>query len=102
MAILREGITAGNEYIGQMRVKAKELVSISNDIIKYLNGNGNFQVFREGTEKGAAIYNNLNTCVNTIAERLVPTIERITTSTGDLLNMQQNLNRVEDSNKWEA
>ena len=96
MAILREGITVGEDYVGQMRIMSKELASMSSEMITYLNGNGNFQIFREGTAKGAAIYNDLNVCVNTIVEQLVPTIDRISATTENLLNQQQILNKAED------
>ena len=36
MAILREGITVGNNLVDQINSTAKELASISNDIISYL------------------------------------------------------------------
>ena len=95
MAILREGITIGNNLVDQINSTARELASISNDIISYLNSNNNFQIFREGTERGEAIYNNLNTCVNTIVDKLVPTIEKISTTTSNLLNEQQRLNKAD-------
>ena len=97
MAILREGIALGNEQVERMRVMSKELASISSEMISYLNANANFQLFRQGTERGAGIYNNLNTCVNTIVEQLVPAIDRISTSTSNLLNEQQNLNKARES-----
>ena len=96
MAILREGITIGNSYVEQIKTSAKELSVIASDIISYLNSNANFQIFREGTERGTAIYNDLNTCVNTIEEKLVPTIEKISLTTSNLLNEQQNLNRADN------
>lgn len=96
MAILREGITLGNEYIGQMRMMSKELANMGEEIISYLNGNANFQTFREGTPRGAAIYNDLNKCIDTIMNQLVPTVDKITVATENLLNQQQNLNRAED------
>ena len=96
MAILREGIQLGNSYVEQMKIRAKELASISNDVISYLNGNGNFQIFKDGTERGARIYNDLNTCVSTIVDKLVPTIEKISMTTTNLLNTQENLNRADD------
>jgi len=98
MAILREGIVTGNNLVEEVRKTSSELSTIGSDIISYLNGNRNFQTFREGTEKGAAIYNNLNICVNTIVDKLVPTIEKMAASTTSLLNEQQNLNRA-DSNR---
>ena len=98
MAILREGITIGNNYVEQMRTMTNELSAISRDLISYLNGNGNFQIFREGTERGAGIYNDLNTCVNTIVEQLAPTVEKISVTTTNLLNQQEILNRADSRN----
>ena len=94
MAILREGITIGNNYVEEIRKNASELSSISSDIINYLNGNSNFQIFKDGTEKGAAIYNDLNTCVNTIVNQLVPTVEKISITTSNLLKEQETLNKA--------
>lgn len=95
MAISREGISIGNNYVDQINKSAKELALISQDIINYLNSNSNFQIFREGTEKGEAIYNDLKTCVSTVVERLTPTIEKISSTSSNLLNEQQNLNRAD-------
>lgn len=95
MAILREGITIGNNYVDEIRTAASDLASISNDVLNYLNANGNFQTFREGTERGAAIYNNLKTCVSTVVEKLVPTVDKIASTTSALFNEQQNLNKAE-------
>ena len=101
MATLREGIIIGNNYVDQLKQASSELASMSQDIINYLNGNSNFQIFREGTEKGEAIYNNLNTCVKTIIERLVPTIDNVSTTTSRMLNEQQQLNRADKETREE-
>ena len=94
MALLREGISVGNNYVDQIKAASKELSEIGNDIITYLNGNANFQMFREGTDKGEKIYNDLDKCVNTIVEQLVPSIDKIAMSTSNLLNKQNDLNKA--------
>ena len=96
MAIDREGITLGNEYVAQLRKQADEFASLSSDIISFLNGNGNFQIFREGTEKGDSIYKNINTCVDTIVQQLVPQMQKIGNTTSGLLDNQQNYNKADD------
>ena len=92
MAILREGIVIGNNYVNEMRSVASDLLSVSSDIISYLNANENFQMFREGTEKGNAIYNDLKVCLNIIEEKLVPTVEQISSTTSNLLSEQEKIN----------
>lgn len=93
MALRREGIIAGSELVAQIRIASKDLLSISNDITSSLNGNSNFQAFRQGTEKGNAIYENLITCINTITDKLIPTIDKITETTSNLFDEQENFNK---------
>ena len=95
MGILREGIVASNECLDQIGNLVKELSSISEGIIDYLNGNTNFQLFREGTDKGNAIYSDLKECVSTIVNKLLPTIEKMSATTYNMLNEQKVLNRAE-------
>ena len=92
MAILREGIIVGNNYVDEMRNAANDLLLLSGDIISYLNANENFRIFREGTEKGNAIYEELKYCLNIIEEKLVPTVEQIASATSNMLNEQERIN----------
>ena len=100
MALLREGIIAANNCAEEIRTVSKEWADAGTTVINYLNGNANFQAFKAGTDKGESIYNSLNTCINTVVEQLVPTIDRVTMTTSNLLDAQQNLNRADEGTEW--
>lgn len=95
MGLLREGIAAGNRYSEEIQATSKEIAEIGTNIITFLDNNGNFQMFREGTGRGNAIYNDLKKCVDGIVDQLVPTINKIASSTSTLANAQQNLNKAD-------
>ena len=93
MALSREGINLGNNYNEQLKRAAQDLSSKSNDLMVSLKGNANFQLFKEGTDKGARIYDELSKCLNAIVDGFVPTIENMIDITSTLLNKQNEDNK---------
>ena len=92
MALLRSGIEEGKNCVTEINKLTKELSSVS-DLVTRLNGDANFQEFKDGTPRGERIYSDLKACVDAIENHLIPTLEKLSSTTVTLIGIQENLNK---------
>ncbi|MBR4671910.1 MAG: hypothetical protein IKO78_01750 [Bacilli bacterium] len=94
MALSRQGIAAVRSGAGKISNLATKVQGSGEELSTILRGNGNYQYFKIGTDKGSHVDSKLNLTLDTLLDRLVPQLSSIHTTLEGFCARQEEENRI--------
>ena len=99
MALSAGAIGAARAGASQISASASSLKLATEGLNSILKGNGNYQYFKVGTDKGTAVDTDLNKSADTIIDSLVPEIGKVSSAISAFCARQEELNRQEEARR---
>ena len=100
MALSREGIAKVRTSASTIsQLVTTDLQSASEELKTKMQTDGNYQLFKVGTDKGYSVDEDLALTLNTIIENLIPSLSEADGLINEFCQVQENLNSMEEERR---